>query len=385
MLGSAASGMLARIPTHPIDTCKARLQVQTTTARAAPLGWPPAGAGAGAAAAAAAAAARAGIPSLPAAAAVAAGAAPPYRHLLDALLRTARGEGLAGLYRGFPVAFFGSAPAACLYFSSYEAAKAALPAALPAFAAGPPAAAHLTAGLLAEAASGLLWVPIDVIKERMQVQVKAAAAAGVAGRGGSSGGSGGGWYYASTADAVRQIVAGEGLRGVYRGYAANLASFGPFSALYFAFYEHAKGWARAAEGGGSSGGGGGGSTQPLPLPQQMAVAAGAGSAAAFLTTPLDLVKLRLQVQRATLAAAAGTATPSAPSAAAAAGAGAAFHYGGMADGLRRVVAAEGWRALFRGGGARVAYHAPATALSMTLFERCRHAAEGMLRETRGAE
>jgi hypothetical protein len=37
--------------------------------------------------------------------------------------------------------------------------------------------------------------------------------------------------------ALRSIFREEGVRGVYRGYGATLFSFGPFSALYFVFYE----------------------------------------------------------------------------------------------------------------------------------------------------
>ena len=34
----------------------------------------------------------------------------------------------------------------------------------------------------------------------------------------------------------------EGARGLYRAYGATVMSFGPFSALYFMFYEYAKGF-----------------------------------------------------------------------------------------------------------------------------------------------
>ena len=33
----------------------------------------------------------------------------------------------------------------------------------------------------------------------------------------------------------------EGVRGIYRAYGATVCSFGPFSALYFLFYEYFKG------------------------------------------------------------------------------------------------------------------------------------------------
>jgi hypothetical protein len=85
-------------------------------------------------------------------------------------------EGLAGLYRGIGITALGSMPAGCLYFTSYEMSKSILEKwtfdedttaenrkgkIIPA------AAAHFTSGLIAEIFSCILWVPIDVIKERM--------------------------------------------------------------------------------------------------------------------------------------------------------------------------------------------------------------------------
>ena len=44
----------------------------------------------------------------------------------------------------------------------------------------------------------------------------------------------------------------------------------------------------------------------------------------------------------------------------------------MGDALARIYRHEGgWRALFRGSGARVAFHAPQIGITMALFERCK--------------
>ena len=51
---------------------------------------------------------------------VSAGGGRPFKNVFDALVRTARAEGFAGLYRGFGITFLGSAPASCLYFTTYE-------------------------------------------------------------------------------------------------------------------------------------------------------------------------------------------------------------------------------------------------------------------------
>ena len=78
--------------------------------------------------------------------------------------------------------------------------------------------------MYAEAVACILFVPVDVIKERRQVQSTLKA-----------------YEYKSDFDAIKQISRTEGVRGLYKAYAATVLSFGPFSALYFMFFEHAKG------------------------------------------------------------------------------------------------------------------------------------------------
>jgi hypothetical protein len=113
MLASSSSGLLARLPLHPLDTIKAQMQVQTSS---------------------------------------------HGKGVVDQLRSVLRTQGIAGLYRGIGITALGSMPAGCLFFTSYELAKQLLP---------NNAAGILAAGLCAEAASCVLWVPIDVIKERL--------------------------------------------------------------------------------------------------------------------------------------------------------------------------------------------------------------------------
>ncbi len=68
----------------------------------------------------------------------------------------------------------------------------------------------------------IFYVPVDVIKERLQIQSKGIQLE---------------YTYSGTMDAFRQIASQEGARGIYKGYSATLLSYGPFSALYFLFYE----------------------------------------------------------------------------------------------------------------------------------------------------
>lgn len=86
VVSSALSGMVARIPLHPIDTIKAQLQVQYAHTQHTHT---------------------------------------QYTHttkhtttsFTQAFMKTYRVEGIRGLYAGFGIAFLGSAPAACLYFT----------------------------------------------------------------------------------------------------------------------------------------------------------------------------------------------------------------------------------------------------------------------------
>ena len=84
-------------------------------------------------------------------------------------------------------------------------------------------AVYFASGMLAEAVACIIYVPVDVVKERMQVQSSANSSTRL--------------LYKSSWDALVTISKQECLVGIYKGYAATLTSFGPFSALYFVFYE----------------------------------------------------------------------------------------------------------------------------------------------------
>ena len=244
-------------------------------------------------------------------------------------------EGLAGFYRGIGVACVGSAPGVAIYIGTYGAAKSVVEPA--ANSRGlPSAVSHLGCGLIAESVSCVFWVPIDVVKERLQVQ-----GPDVKGR------------YQSSWDAVKSVAHREGLRGLYKGYFVTLSSFGPFSAIYFAAYE--------------------GFLARFPKPANAQDAAGNGLAgvvcgflgnavACAFTNPLEMVKTRLQVQRAMLVADGdGGRAAAAPSRQF------AYAYTGMLDGLRSIAREEGPLAGWRGLGSRIAYTAPNAALTFGLY------------------
>lgn len=147
-LASGTAGLLARIPLHPLDTIKALQQTHGGTV------W-------------------------------------------DLARRTP----LSVLCRGLPLTACGSIPAGALYFCTYEYAKRSLQERQQV----PAVPAHFLAGMAAETVSCVLWLPIDVVKERRQTDRL--------GR------------YRSDLDALRQVWA-RGPAALYRGYLATLASFG---------------------------------------------------------------------------------------------------------------------------------------------------------------
>ncbi|CAM9195261.1 unnamed protein product, partial [Discosporangium mesarthrocarpum] len=313
-LGSSTAGFVARVFCHPLDTSKARLQG-------------PNGQG--------------------------------FRNTLHVLRVTLAEEGVWGLYRGFVAVAVGGTPGTCIYLTTYEVAKNMLEADAGTGQFG----VHFTAGMVAETICCVVYVPVDVVKERLQVQRSASSTGGLP-------------QYTGTRNALGSILRTEGLWGIYKGYGATLASFGPFSALYFTFYEQAKAtsqqlwekrmppWALGSKqacavrkGFISTGEEGEGNGVELPFWVTLANAAGAGSLASWITSPLDMAKLRLQVQRASSSAAVTADTT--------------HQYTGMANVLARTYRLEGVRGLFRGAGARVWFHAPSTAITMATFEQAK--------------
>lgn len=252
-LGSALAGIVSRIFTHPIDTAKSRLQAQYSPSSSSSKY-----------------------------------AMPSYRGTFDALSKTFHAEGIHGLYRGFGAILVGGTPGTVAYLCTYEIAKGCLgdlrgnhednnEAGSSNF------VVHFSAGMIAETVACIIYVPVDVIKERLQVQH------------GGHGTKHGSDHYKGSFDALKKIARTEGIAGVYKGYAATLASFGPYSALYFMFYEKFKTQTRQYlfvqqnQFSTSSSL----DTMEIPFPWLVLCTASAGALASWLTSPLDMAKLRL--------------------------------------------------------------------------------------------
>jgi hypothetical protein len=190
-------------------------------------------------------------------------------------------------------------------------------------------AAHLVAGCFANAVGGLAWTPMDVIKQRLQVQSKL-----LPGQVPST------LHHRGVFHGISAILKADGPRGLLRGYWASLGTFGPFSAVYFSVLEELKGAIKSHKGYSSD--------AELTVPQLMAVGALASACGAFVSGPMDLIKTRIQVYRTSN--------------------GGKF-YGGTLDALKRTLTEEGYRAFTKGLGARVMWLAPGSAITIAVYDR----------------
>lgn len=261
-----AAGLAQDVLLHPLDTVRARLDTGATSAKALN----------------------------------------PVSALAHEARAVVLSDGVVGLYRGYALCLTASAPANALYFGSYRATRRALPDGLP--------FRDAAAGFGAELLASLLWTPLDVVKQRLQVAPPETSAL----------------------DAARSACALGGPLGLWRGYWAGIAVWGPYSAVYFSAFEAIR---RAL----------GGSSDDVQSAEgvrtNLASGVGAGALGALATQPLDCAKTRIQVG----------ATPGATQP-------------GLLATVRAVWAAEGARALWRGAFARVMWLAPGCAVSITVFE-----------------
>uniref|UniRef100_A0A8C5GJ13 EF-hand domain-containing protein n=1 Tax=Gouania willdenowi TaxID=441366 RepID=A0A8C5GJ13_GOUWI len=177
---------------------------------------------------------------------------------------------------------------------------------------GIPLAAEILAGGCAGGSQVIFTNPLEIVKIRLQVAGEITTRSRV-----------------SALAVVREL----GFFGLYKGAKACFLRDIPFSAIYFPVYAHTK-TALANEDG---------SLGPLQL---LTAGAIAGVPAASLVTPADVIKTRLQV-----AARAGQTT-----------------YSGVTDCFRKILKEEGFRAFWKGAGARVFRSSPQFGVTLVTYE-----------------
>ncbi|KAJ0963519.1 hypothetical protein J5N97_028641 [Dioscorea zingiberensis] len=196
-----------------------------------------------------------------------------FRNILKA-------DGIPGLYRGFGTVITGAIPARIIFLTSLETTKAASLKMVEPFKFSEPVQAAIgngIGGLLASLSSQAVFVPIDVVSQKLMVQ-----------------GYSGFTKYNGGLDVARQILKSDGVRGLYRGFGLSVMTYSPSSAVWWASYGSSQRiiWRFLGHDGDHQ------ETVPTQWKIACVQATGgivAGAVASCITTPLDTIKTRLQV------------------------------------------------------------------------------------------
>lgn len=248
-------------------------------------------------------------------------------------------DGLRGFYRGISPGVTGSLATGATYFGVIESTKTWLEIANPNLSGH---WSHFIAGAIGDTLGSFVYVPCEVMKQRMQVQgtQKSWASAVAKGSISQTHGTQMYGYYNGMFHAGCSIWRDHGLKGLYAGYWSTLARDVPFAGLMVTFYEAMKEVTEY------------GKTKYLPHSdldisnsfEGLVLGGLAGGCSAYLTTPLDVIKTRLQVQ------------------------GSTSKYNGWLDAITKTWASEGVRGLFKGSVPRIIWYIPASAFTFMAVE-----------------
>jgi solute carrier family 25 aspartate/glutamate transporter 12/13 len=238
-----------------------------------------------------------------------------YKNSIDCAKKIFQNEGFLGFYRGLGPQLIGVAPEKAIKLTVNDIVRGR---------AMDPETGRIKLGweLIAGGTAGGCQVvftnPLEIVKIRLQIQGEAAKVEGALPKG--------------AVHIVRQL----GVLGLYRGASACLLRDIPFSAVYFSTYSHLK---KDVFKEGYNG-------KQLSFLETLGSAAIAGMPAAYFTTPADVVKTRLQVE-----ARQGQT-----------------HYKGLADAFVKIYQEEGFKALFKGGPARIIRSSPQFGFTLLAYE-----------------
>ncbi|KAF5180875.1 Mitochondrial substrate carrier family protein j [Thalictrum thalictroides] len=197
--------------------------------------------------------------------------------VIRGLLKT---EGIPGLYRGFGTVITGAVPVRIIFLTSLETTKVATFKMIEPFKLSEPTKAAIAngiAGMTSSLFSQAVFVPIDVVSQKLMVQ-------GYSGHAKYNGGL----------DVARKILKTDGVRGLYRGFGLSVMTYAPSSAVWWATYGSSQRVIWRLLGAGTE------QKEPVfgPWTVVLVQASGgiaAGAMASCITTPLDTIKTRLQV------------------------------------------------------------------------------------------
>ncbi|KAA0145812.1 hypothetical protein FNF29_04616 [Cafeteria roenbergensis] len=291
------------------------------------------------------------------------------RLVLEHVVTTARRSGVGALWQGNGAAAIRVFPYAAVQLATNDLLTARLlryrqDAAALSGATG--SAATLTAldRVVAGAGAGVVSVlatyPLDLVRARMAVQPSRPSPEAVKR----------GLAYSGPAQALLQIGRAEGIAGLFRGAPATVVGIIPYSATSFGVFSSLKASLRRRTG-----------REPTTL-ERMGCGALAGLLGQTAGYPLDVVRRRQQTGY-FLREAEGVSSSSVndwhqrvqlPAAGSALRAGTASPHQGMLSTLRSIVAAEGWRALWKGVSINWFKGPIAVATSFAVFDALKQAA-----------
>jgi solute carrier family 25 protein 44 len=139
--------------------------------------------------------------------------------VIKGILRT---DGIPGLYRGFGTVITGAIPARIIFLTALETTKVAAFKTVEPFQFSEPTEAAIAngmAGMIASLFSQAVFVPIDVVSQKLMVQ-------GYSGHAKYNGGL----------DVARKVFKSDGIRGFYRGFGLSVMTYSPSSAVWWASY-----------------------------------------------------------------------------------------------------------------------------------------------------
>ncbi|XP_022738711.1 mitochondrial substrate carrier family protein E isoform X2 [Durio zibethinus] len=246
-------------------------------------------------------------------------------------------DGIRGFYRGIAPGITGSLATGATYFGLIESSKKWIEKSHPNLGSH---WTHFIAGAVGDTLGSFVYVPCEVMKQRMQIQGSRTSwnSAIMKDKMQMKSGAQMYGYYTGMFQAARSIWKEQGLKGLYAGYWSTIARDVPFAGLMVMFYEGLKDetekvrrkWAPNFH---------------IDSTMEGLVLGGlAGGFSAYLTTPLDVIKTRLQVQ------------------------GSSTSYNGWLDAMSKIWKTEGVKGMFRGSIPRITWYIPASALTFMAVE-----------------
>ncbi|ESW11431.1 hypothetical protein PHAVU_008G029300 [Phaseolus vulgaris] len=202
------------------------------------------------------------------------------RNVLSVMKGILKTDGVPGLYRGFGTVITGAIPARIIFLSTLETTKVAAFRMLEPFKLSETtqaAIANGVAGMTSSIFAQSVFVPIDVVSQKLMVQ-----------------GYSGHAQYSGGLDVARKVLRSDGIRGLYRGFGLSVITYSPASAVWWASYGSSQRYIWRFLGHDTK------YDEHIPSMQKIMLVQAlggiiAGASSSCITTPLDTIKTRLQV------------------------------------------------------------------------------------------